>query len=155
MLADGLIAASRENPDTIVDVATLTGAVLVALGNRHTGVLGHGDTPDQFLAAAERTGEKAWRLPLVDHLDDQLDSRIADLQNANVGNREAGTIYAGLFLQRFIGTREEGERIPWVHLDIAGSGMSTTSPFGFTDKGPTGATVRALIDVVASAAPRG
>ena len=155
VLADGLIAASRENPDTIVDVATLTGAVLVALGNRHTGVLGHGDTPDEFLAAAERTGEKAWRLPLVDHMDDQLDSRIADLQNANVGNREAGTIYAGLFLQRFIGTREDDERIPWVHLDIAGSGMSTTSPFGFTDKGPTGATVRALIDVVASAAPRG
>lgn len=153
VMADGLVAASRENPDVIVDVATLTGAILVALGTRHTGVMGHGDAPDAFLRAADRTGEKAWPLPLVDHMDADLDSRVADLQNANVGNRAAGSIFAGLFLQRFVGRRDNdpsAERIPWVHLDIAGSSMSTSSPFGFTDKGPTGASVRALIDFVAA-----
>ncbi|HJB62547.1 MAG TPA: leucyl aminopeptidase [Candidatus Microbacterium pullistercoris] len=153
VLADGLVAASRESPDVIVDVATLTGAVVVALGTRHTGVLGHGEAPDAFLAAAERTGEPAWRLPLAEHMKPELDSRVADMQNANVGNRAAGTIYAGLFLQRFIGrvdNDKNGEQIDWVHLDIAGSGMSTTSPFGFTDKGPTGASTRALIEFVAA-----
>jgi leucyl aminopeptidase len=75
------------------------------------------------------------------------------MQNANMGDRSAGTVYAALFLQRFVGrvdNEPEGERIPWVHLDIAGSGMSTSSPYGFTDKGPTGASTRALIDFVAA-----
>ncbi|MGO1881066.1 MAG: leucyl aminopeptidase, partial [Microbacterium gubbeenense] len=153
VLADGLVAASRENPDVVVDVATLTGAMVVALGTRHTGIMGHGDAPDAFLRSSDRTGEAAWALPLMDYMSDQLDSRVADMQNANVGNRAAGSIYAGLFLQRFvgrIGNDPEADRIPWVHLDIAGSGMSTTSPYGFTDKGPTGASTRALIDFVAA-----
>jgi leucyl aminopeptidase len=153
VLADGLVAASRENPDVIVDVATLTGAVIVALGTRHTGVMGHGDAPDAFLLAADRTGEHAWALPLLEHMQPSLDSRVADMQNANMGDRSAGTVYAALFLQRFVGrvdNEPEGERIPWVHLDIAGSGMSTSSPYGFTDKGPTGASTRALIDFVAA-----
>jgi len=153
VLADGLVAASRENPDVIVDVATLTGAVIVALGTRHTGVMGHGDGPDAFLLAADRTGEHAWALPLLEHMQPSLDSRVADMQNANMGDRSAGTVYAALFLQRFIGrvdNDEEGERIPWVHLDIAGSGMSTSTPYGFTDKGPTGSSTRALIDFVAA-----
>jgi leucyl aminopeptidase len=148
VLADGLVAASRENPDVIVDVATLTGAVIVALGTRHTGVMGHGDAPDAFLLAADRTGEHAWALPLLEHMQPSLDSRVADM-----GDRSAGTVYAALFLQRFVGrvdNEPEGERIPWVHLDIAGSGMSTSSPYGFTDKGPTGASTRALIDFVAA-----
>ena len=78
---------------------------------------------------------------------------VADMRNANVGNRAGGALFAGLFLQRFVGRTGEGDdapRIPWVHLDIAGSSMSTGSAFGFTDKGPTGATVRALIDFVAA-----
>lgn len=153
VLADGLIAASRENPDVIVDVATLTGAMIVALGTRHTGVMGEGDAVDAFLRSADRTGELAWALPLPEHIADELDSRVADMRNANVGNRAGGALFAGLFLQRFIGRRGQGEdaaRIPWVHLDIAGSAMSTSSPFGFTDKGPTGASVRALIDFVAA-----
>ncbi|WP_456285656.1 leucyl aminopeptidase [Microbacterium sp. JZ70] len=153
VLADGLIAASRENPDVIVDVATLTGAMIVALGTRHTGVMGHGDAVDAFLRSADRTGELAWALPLPEHIAEELDSRVADMRNANVGNRAGGALFAGLFLQRFVGRTGEGDdapRIPWVHLDIAGSSMSTGSAFGFTDKGPTGATVRALIDFVAA-----
>jgi len=153
VLADGLVAASRENPDVIVDVATLTGAMVVALGTRHTGIMGHGDAPDAFLRAADRTGELAWPFPLMEHMNDELDSRVADMQNANVGNRAAGSVFAGMFLQRFVGRVDndpQAERIPWVHLDIAGSGMSTTSPYGFTDKGPTGASTRALIDFVAA-----
>jgi leucyl aminopeptidase len=153
VLADGLIAASREHPDVIVDVATLTGAMVVALGTRYTGVMGHGDAVDAFLRSADRTGELAWALPLPEHIAEELDSRVADLRNANVGNRAGGSLYAGLFLQRFIGRTGEGDdapRIPWVHLDIAGSAMSSGAAYGYTDKGPTGATVRALIDFVAA-----
>ncbi|WP_156761906.1 leucyl aminopeptidase [Microbacterium karelineae] len=153
VLADGLVAASRENPDVIVDVATLTGAILVALGTRHTGVMGADDAVAAFLAAADRTGELAWALPLPEYIEERLDSRVADMQNADVGSRSAGSLYAGLFLQRFVGrpgNDPEADRIPWVHLDIAGSSMSTTSVYGFTDKGPTGASTRALIDFVAA-----
>ncbi|MBO3662501.1 leucyl aminopeptidase [Microbacterium stercoris] len=153
VLADGLVAASRENPDVIVDVATLTGAILVALGTRHTGVMGHGDAVDAFLRSADRTGELAWPLPLPGYIAEQLESRVADMRNADMGNRNGGSMYAGLFLQRFIGRtgdHEDAPRIPWVHLDIAGSAMSTSSAYGFTDKGPTGATTRALIDFVAA-----
>ncbi|MTE24101.1 leucyl aminopeptidase [Microbacterium sp. ZXX196] len=153
VMADGLVAASRENPDVIVDVATLTGAMVVALGTRHTGVMGESDAVDAFLRSADRTGELAWPFPLPEHMEEQLDSRVADLQNANMGNRAGGSMYAGLFLQRFVGRRDgaaDAPRIPWVHLDIAGSAMSTASAFGFTDRGPTGASTRALIDFVAA-----
>ncbi|WP_345750147.1 leucyl aminopeptidase [Microbacterium rhizophilus] len=153
VLADGLVAASREKPDVIVDVATLTGAILVALGTRHTGVMGHGDAVDAFLRSADRTGELAWPLPLPEHIADQLDSRVADMRNADMGNRNGGSMFAGLFLQRFVGRTGDGDdtpRIPWVHLDIAGSAMSASGAYGYTDKGPTGATVRALIDFVAA-----
>ncbi|WP_029149995.1 leucyl aminopeptidase [Microbacterium indicum] len=150
VLADGLVAASRENPDVIVDVATLTGAVIIALGTRYTGVMGRGEAVDAFLASSDRTGDPAWALPLPEYMEDQLDSRVADMQNANVGNRAAGSIFAGLFLQRFVGSDDAGEPIPWVHVDIAGSSMSATAAFGFTDKGPTGASTRALIDFVAA-----
>ncbi|GAA1744373.1 leucyl aminopeptidase [Microbacterium paludicola] len=153
VLADGLVAASRENPDVIVDVATLTGAVMAALGTRHTGVMGHGDAVDAFLRSADRTGELAWPLPLPEHIAEQLESRVADLRNADMGNRNGGALYAGLFLQHFVGRTGDGDdapRIPWVHLDIAGSAMSASAAYGFTDKGPTGASIRALIDFVAA-----
>ncbi|MGO1769621.1 MAG: leucyl aminopeptidase [Microbacterium sp.] len=153
VLADGLVAASRETPDVIVDVATLTGAMVVALGTRYTGIMGDDEPVRAFLAAAEKTGELAWALPLPEYIEEELDSRVADMQNANVGNRAAGSLYAGLFLRRFVGNgaaESDAPRIPWLHLDIAGSAMSSSGAYGFTGKGPTGASTRALIAFVAA-----
>ncbi len=148
VLADGLVAASRRHPDVIVDVATLTGAITVALGTRHTGVMGDEAAVEEYLAAAGAVGELAWPLPLPAHMIDDLDSPIADMQNAKIGDPAGGSLFAGLFLQRFVGPQSGDEgapRIPWVHLDIAGVGMNKGAGFGFTDKGPTAATVRSLI----------
>ena len=155
VLADGLVAASRIRPDVLVDVATLTGAITVALGTRHVGVMGDDEAVGAYRAAAERAGELAWPLPLPDHMEDDLDSPIADLQNAKIGDPAGGSLFAGLFLRRFVGrTGDEPDapRIPWVHLDIAGVGMNKGAAFGATDKGPTGATVRSLIEFVAAGA---
>ncbi|SFS05176.1 leucyl aminopeptidase [Microbacterium sp. cf046] len=152
VLADGLVAASRENPDVIVDVATLTGAITIALGTRHTGVMGEDAAVAAYLAASEESGELAWQLPLPAHMVDELDSPIADLQNAKIGDPAGGSLFAGLFLRHFVGrvsADADAPRIPWVHLDIAGVGMNKGGAFGFTDKGPTGATVRSLIRFVA------
>jgi leucyl aminopeptidase len=151
VLADGIAAASREHPDVIVDVATLTGAILIALGTRHTGVMGDDEAVAQYLAASAAAGEPAWQLPLPSHMVDELDSPIADLQNAKIGDPAGGSLFAGLFLRHFVGrTADEADapRIPWVHLDIAGSGLHKGAPYGYTDKGPTAATVRSLIRFV-------
>ena len=158
VLGDGLAAASRERPDVIVDVATLTGAITVALGTRHAGVMGEDAAVDEFLAAAARAGELAWPLPLPEHMVEELDSSIADLVNAKVGDPAGGSVFAGLFLRHFVGRVSDDEdtpRIPWVHLDIAGVGMNKGGPFGYTDKGPTAATVRSLIEFVAARAAQG
>jgi leucyl aminopeptidase len=154
VLADGLVAASREHPDLVVDVATLTGAISVALGTRHAGVLGDDAAVAEYLAAAGRAGEDAWRLPLPPHMEEDLDSPIADLVNAKVGDPAGGSLFAALFLRRFVGrvSDEDGApRLPWVHLDIAGVGWNKGAAYGFTDKGPTGATVRSLLELIAEA----
>ncbi|MFJ6652380.1 leucyl aminopeptidase [Microbacterium sp. NPDC091313] len=150
VLADGIAAASLEHPDLIVDVATLTGAIVTALGTRHTGVFGDDEAVARYLAASERVGELAWPMPLPDHMVEELDSPIADLRNAKIGDPAGGSLFAGLFLRHFVGRVADGgdARIPWVHLDIAGSGELKGAPHGFTDKGVTGATVRALIDLL-------
>lgn len=148
VLADGLVAASRERPDVIFDVATLTGAILVALGHRHTGVMGDDAAVAKYLEASKSTGELAWALPLPEYMEDSLDSPIADMLNANMSDRAGGSMFAGLFLQRFVGRTGEAAdapRIPWVHLDVAGSAEHNSAPFGFTDKGATGAAVRSLV----------
>ncbi|WJL95629.1 leucyl aminopeptidase [Microbacterium sp. ET2] len=156
VLADGLVAASRENPDLLIDVATLTGAITIALGTRHTGVMGDDDAVARYLAAAGDVAELAWQLPLPAHMVDELDSPIADLQNAKIGDPAGGSLFAGLFLRHFVGrTATDGdERIPWIHLDIAGVGMNKGGGFGFTDKGPTGATVRSLLRLLQTEAAR-
>ncbi|MFT4260179.1 leucyl aminopeptidase [Microbacterium sp.] len=148
VLADALVAASREHPDVIIDVATLTGAIVAALGHRYTGVFGDDETVAEFLAAADAVDEPAWHMPLPAHMEDMMDSPIADLQNANLSDRMGGASYAGLFLQRFVGRTTDAEdapRIPWVHLDIAGSSEHNGAPYGFIEKGPTGAMVRSII----------
>jgi leucyl aminopeptidase len=111
--------------------------------------MGDEDSVAQYLAAARSAGELAWPLPLPDHMEDELDSPIADMRNAKIGERAGGSLFAGLFLRRFVGRTSDAEdapRIPWVHLDIAGSGENDKGPaYGFTGKGPTGASVRSLI----------
>ena len=157
VLADGLVAASREHPDLLIDVATLTGAISIALGTRHAGVMGDDDAVAEYLAAAAAVGEPAWQLPLPSHMVDELDSPIADLQNAKIGDPAGGSLFAGLFLRHFVGrTSDEPDapRIPWVHLDIAGVGMNKGGGYGFTDKGATGATVRSLIRLITQEATR-
>ncbi|MEN2740912.1 leucyl aminopeptidase [Microbacterium sp. X-17] len=154
VLADGLVAASREHPDLLVDIATLTGAISVALGTRHAGVLGDDAAVADYLAAASRAGEDAWQLPLPPHMEEDLDSPIADLVNAKIGDPAGGSLFAGLFLRRFVGRvseEKDAPRLPWVHLDIAGVGWNKAAPYGFTDKGPTGATVRSLIELITEA----
>ncbi|MGF3055304.1 leucyl aminopeptidase [Microbacterium sp. YY-01] len=155
VLADGLVAASREKPDVIVNIATLTGAIIIALGNRHTGVMGSDDAVKRYLESAQQADELAWSLPLPEYMEETLDSPIADMLNANMSERGGGSMFAGLFLQRFIGRTGDDEnspRIPWVHLDIAGSSEHKGAPHGYTDKGPTGATVRSLLTFVENAA---
>ncbi len=146
VMADGLVAASEENPDLIVDVATLTGAAVVALGTRYTGVMGNDASADEVVRLADRIGEKMWRMPLSPELRSVLDSDVADIMNSNMARREGGMLVAGHFLSEFIGSRPDVEtKISWVHLDIAGPGDSGSSPYGYNAKGATGVTVRTLL----------
>ncbi|MEM9047868.1 MAG: leucyl aminopeptidase [Pseudomonadota bacterium] len=124
-------AQERFKPAAIVDLATLTGAMIIALGHHHAGVFSNDDAfADALLRAAEAEGEGAWRMPLGKVYDKQLKSRLADMKN--VGGRSAGSITAAQFLQRFV---KDGT--PWAHIDIAGVAMPT-EPGDFAPKGPSG-----------------
>ncbi|HEV2809182.1 MAG TPA: leucyl aminopeptidase [Acidimicrobiales bacterium] len=140
ILADGLALAAEEGPDAIVDLATLTGACIVALGAKITGLMGNDDDlVAEVRSAADRAGEPAWPLPLPKDYRKQLDSEVADLKN--IGGRSAGALTAGLFLQEFVGD------IPWVHLDIAGPSRSEEDD-GALVKGATGTGVRTLLELL-------
>ncbi|MGO4691669.1 leucyl aminopeptidase [Glaciibacter sp. 2TAF33] len=148
VLADGLVAAGEEHPDAIIDVATLTGAATVALGTRYFAVMGDEELVGQVLSASRAVDELAWPMPLPGELRGLLRSDVADIANAKIGNKAAGMLLAGVFLQEFIGTNgdsEDAARIPWAHLDIAGSAQNEGGGWGFTKAGPTGVSVRALI----------
>jgi leucyl aminopeptidase len=139
VLADALWAASAEKPDAIVDVATLTGAMVLALGNRTFGVMANDDAfRSAIVDAAEEVGEESWPMPLPEHLRKGMDSPTADI--ANMGERMGGGLVAGLFLREFV-----GEGITWAHLDIAGPAFNESGPFGYTPKGGTGSAVRTLV----------
>jgi leucyl aminopeptidase len=139
VLADALWKASEEKPDAIVDVATLTGAMVLALGNRTFGVMANDDAfRTAIVEAAEEVGEDSWPMPLPAHLRKGMDSPTADI--ANMGERMGGGLVAGLFLQEFV-----GEGITWAHLDIAGPAFNEQGPFGYTPKGGTGSAVRTLV----------
>jgi len=150
VMADGIVAAGEEQPDAIIDVATLTGAQRVALGDRYSGVMGESALVDSILAAAAETGEQLWPMPLPGELRALLNSDIADIANAKIGNTAAGMLVAGVFLQEFVGSREDGGRIPWAHIDIAGPAINNAGPWGFTGKGATAVTVRALLALAES-----
>ncbi|MDQ4500843.1 leucyl aminopeptidase [Sinomonas sp. ASV322] len=143
VMADGLAAASEEGPDAIIDVATLTGAAIIALGMRTAGLMGDTEVTGALKAAADDEGEAAWAMPLPDELRAGLDSSVADI--ANVGDRPGGMLTAGIFLREFVGDRADGSPIPWAHIDIAGPSYNTASAYGYTPKLGTGAIVRTLV----------
>jgi leucyl aminopeptidase len=146
VLADGLARASEESPDVIIDVATLTGACVVALGTRTFGVFATDDElADRVVSAANRTGEPAWRLPLLAENPEKLKSKVADVAHwSTVASGGAST--AATFLSRFV-TAE----IPWAHLDIAGPAFVDTAS-GHLTPGGTGAAIRPLVELITSTA---
>ena len=151
VMADGLQAASALNPDLIVDAATLTGAARIALGERYAGLMGSAEATAQIQAAAAEAGELVWAMPLPPELRTILNSDVADIANVKPGEVLGGMLSAGQFLKDFVGTNDEGEDIPWAHLDIAGPAANSSGPYGYTPKGPTGAITRTLISLVMSA----
>ncbi|MBD7993798.1 leucyl aminopeptidase [Arthrobacter sp. Sa2CUA1] len=142
VMADGLAVASEEEPDVIIDVATLTGAQMVALGNRVSAVMGEDGVRDAVKSAADRAGELFWPMPLPEELRASLDSPTADL--ANIGERFGGMMTAAVFLREFVG-EVDGVKIPWAHLDIAGPAFNEGAPYGYTPKEGTGVAVRTLV----------
>jgi len=136
ILADALAYAQRYKPDGIIDLATLTGAVVVALGSHATGMLGNNNAlKGKMRRAGEESGERVWELPLWKEYDEAIKSSIADVKN--VGDGKAGTIAGAAFLGKFVGD------VPWVHLDIAGTAWNETAN-GWMGKGSTGVGVRLL-----------
>ncbi|MFT6255298.1 MAG: leucyl aminopeptidase, partial [Granulosicoccus sp.] len=132
VLCDALSYAARYNPQSVVDIATLTGACVIALGGHATGLFSNDEQLAQnLLDAGQHTGDRAWQMPLWDDYKKQLKSNFADL--ANIGGREAGSITAACFLSHFT------ENYPWAHLDIAG-----TAWLSGANKGATGRPVPLL-----------
>jgi leucyl aminopeptidase len=147
VLADALARSAEDAPDVVVDVATLTGAQVVALGTRISAVMANDDAlRDAIVAAAGRAGEAMWPMPLPAELRKGLDSTVADLANV-APDRNGGMLVAGLFLREFV---PEGVR--WAHLDIAGPSFNDGPPHGYTPKGGTGAATRALVQIAVDAA---
>lgn len=140
VLADAINYAIREKMSPLVDVATLTGACVVALGKSYSGVFSNNeDVAQRFMRAAAIAGERMWRMPLADEYRELNKSQIADIKNT--GNRHGGAITAALFLSEFAGN------VPWLHVDIAGTANSTKDS-GVLVKGETGVPVRTLFEFV-------
>jgi leucyl aminopeptidase len=138
VLSDALHWVQQEYaPKAIVDLATLTGAMIISLGHEHAGIFSNDDgLADALLQAGKETGDSLWRMPLGPAYDKLIDSQIADIKN--VGPRYGGSITAAQFLQRFI-----ANGTPWAHLDIAGT-VWADKPGATWDKGATGFGVRLL-----------
>lgn len=145
VMADGLSLASALNPDLIIDIATLTGAARIALGERYAGLMGTPEGVTEIEGAAATTGERVWAMPLPSELRALLSSDVADIANAKPGEVLGGMLLAGVFLREFV-----GEGIPWAHLDIAGPANNSSSAFGFTPKGASGALTRTILSVLTS-----
>jgi leucyl aminopeptidase len=149
ILADAIVRACEDEPDYLVETATLTGAQIVALGRRTAGIMGSDEFRDRVAAIAKATGEGGWAMPLPEELRRDLDSRLADLSNVT-GHRWGGMLAAGLFLREFV-----RDGVPWAHIDIAGPSYNTGAPWGYTGKGSTGVPVRTIAAVLADIAENG
>jgi leucyl aminopeptidase len=145
ILADGLSLAAEENPDAIVNIGTLTGACLMALGDQITGLFGnHQGFVEQVKVAAGQVDESVWQLPLDKRYRKQLDSVVADMEN--MGDPAPGAITAALYLAEFVGD------IPWAHLDICGP-MKVDADESWRSKGATGVGARMLAELAANFTP--
>ena len=147
VLADGLMKAqsSKNKLDGIIDVATLTGAQVVALGTRTSAVMTNNqEFSDAFMKVTAISGEQFWPMPLPEELRASLDSPVADL--ANIGDRMGGMLVAGLFLKDFV-----NPDLPWLHLDIAGPAYNEAKPHGYTPVGGTGIALRSLVTLAEQA----
>jgi leucyl aminopeptidase len=141
ILADAIARASEDQPDAIIDIATLTGAQLVALGTHTAALMSNDDDLRAAIsAAASEAGEQFWPMPLPEELRKSIDSEVADIQN--MGERYGGMLVAGLFLKEFVGAG-----LRWAHLDIAGPAWNASEAYGYTPKGGTGMGVRTLVQV--------
>ncbi|MCZ2264076.1 MULTISPECIES: leucyl aminopeptidase [unclassified Isoptericola] len=138
VMADGLVAAVEDGHDVVLDIATLTGAQMVALGNRTSGVMGTDAVRDEVKAAADVAGEAFWPMPMPAELKAGLRSTVADMVNS-APSRWGGMLFAAHFLAEFVGDT------PWAHLDIAGPSYNEGSSFGYTPAGGTGVGVRTML----------
>ncbi|MCA1783684.1 MAG: leucyl aminopeptidase [Dermatophilaceae bacterium] len=157
VMADGIALASESHPDAIIDIATLTGAQMIALGNRVAAVMANDDSLREMVAAlGTDTGESIWPMPLPQDLRTALDTPNADI--AHKGDQWGGMLTAGIFLSEFVGSPKGAEetpgeptpRIPWAHIDIAGPAWNDKAAWGHTPRGATGFGVAALLSVLES-----
>ncbi|MGB3772810.1 MAG: leucyl aminopeptidase [Rhodococcus sp. (in: high G+C Gram-positive bacteria)] len=149
ILADAIVRACEDEPDYLIDTATLTGAQMVALGTRTPGVMGTDAFRDRVATISQRIGENAWPMPLPTELRPDLDSRVADLANVT-NHRWGGMLAAGLYLKEFV-----ADGVQWAHIDVAGPAFNTSGPHGYTAKGGTGVPVRTMIAVLEDIAENG
>lgn len=145
VLADGLSLATEAKPDLIVDAATLTGACVVALGDRTAGLMSNDESVSRRVVdAAHRSGELIWPLPMPDEIVDKVTtSKVADLRQHNP-KPAGGALFAAAFLGKFVG------KTPWAHIDLAGPAFNEDAPYGYTSSGGTGYGVRTLIGLAES-----
>ncbi|EME21661.1 leucyl aminopeptidase [Rhodococcus triatomae] len=149
ILADAIVKACEQHPDYLIDTATLTGAQMVALGTRTSGVMGTDDFRDRVARIAQEVGENAWPMPLPKELRGDLNSKVADLMNVT-SHRWGGMLAAAVYLKEFV-----ADGVQWAHIDIAGPSYNTGGPFGYTPKGGTGVPVRTMITVLEDIAANG
>ncbi|MDN5892897.1 MAG: leucyl aminopeptidase family protein, partial [Nocardioides sp.] len=146
ILADALVLAAEEKPDSIVDIATLTGAMVVALGEKVAGVLGTENVVAGLESAAESAGEAVWHMPIPEEMSGRVtSSKVADIAQHD-WVRWGGGLFAAAFLREFT------DGVPWGHLDIAGPGYNTGGVSGFTTPGGTGFGLGTLVEYVGSQA---
>jgi leucyl aminopeptidase len=140
VMADAIVRAGEESAEVIIDIATLTGAALVALGSRIYGVMSNDeDLQSEIVGAADAAGEQSWPMPLPEELRTSLDSDVADM--TNTGDRYGGMLVAGLFLKEFV-----PDSTPWAHIDVAGPAWNQGGVHDYTPKGATGVPVRTLLE---------
>ncbi|QDZ42955.1 leucyl aminopeptidase [Corynebacterium sp. sy039] len=146
VLADAIARACEDKPQYLLEAATLTGAQIVALGHRISGVMGSDEFRDRVVAAGQTVGEQAWAMPLPTELSDAIKSPVADLRNISA-NSGGGMLVAGCYLQEFV-----ADDVQWAHIDIAGPSFNTSGEHGYTPTRATGVPVRTFLKVLSELA---